>query len=406
MEKYTILIPTRNRAETLEATIRSCLRQTYKNFEVIVSDNHSTDNTREIVLGLKDPRLKYINPGKNLSMTANFEFALSHVKSGFVMFIGSDDGIMPDAIEYVDSIVKKFNVEAVSCTQATYVWPDFDGKLNAGRLTLGSGKSNVEIRRASKWIKKVLNFESMYCFDLPNLYCGFVSKNVINRAYRDGFYFRSITPDAYSAFATAIFIDRYAFSHRPFVIAGASIKSTGASSMQPSNSDGESQQYLAENDINFYSEFMYCPSFEIICSEAFMQVSRTFPEECRNYKVNYKKMLEAALMNANDKTYDSVSRATSIMGKTLLKNDHDQHKDADFLLPLFNFILRALSGFYTIIFKSPKVVSVENSTLIGVKDVDDAALIGNLLIMQSEIKTITTNKHVIIGRLLNRLKHS
>ncbi|MGZ8158598.1 MAG: glycosyltransferase family 2 protein, partial [Methylobacter sp.] len=67
MEKYTVIIPTRDRAETLEATLRTCLRQTYENFEIIVSDNCSGDNTKEIVDGLHDPRIRYINPGRRLS---------------------------------------------------------------------------------------------------------------------------------------------------------------------------------------------------------------------------------------------------------------------------------------------------------------------------------------------------
>ena len=221
MEKYTVIIPTRDRAETLDATLRTCLRQTYRNFEIVVSDNCSVDNTKEIVERFNDPRVRYINPGRRLSMSGNFEFALGHVTEGFVMFIGSDDGIMPGAIDYVDTIVKKFQVDAVSCSQATYVWPDFPDERIAGRLTFGGLRHHVEIRRSSEWIEKTLNFQVPYCFDLPNLYCGFVHKRVIDKAYKDGQYFRSIAPDAYSAFATAIFIDKYAFSYRPFSIAGA-----------------------------------------------------------------------------------------------------------------------------------------------------------------------------------------
>ena len=59
--KFTILIPTRERADTLEYTIRTCLNQTYGNLEIIVSDNFSQDNTQHIVKQFNDNRLKYIN---------------------------------------------------------------------------------------------------------------------------------------------------------------------------------------------------------------------------------------------------------------------------------------------------------------------------------------------------------
>ena len=83
--KFTILIPTRERADTLYHTIRACLNQTYSNYEVIVSDNYSQDNTYDVVHSFSDSRLKYINTGKRMSMSENFDFALSYVSDGYVM---------------------------------------------------------------------------------------------------------------------------------------------------------------------------------------------------------------------------------------------------------------------------------------------------------------------------------
>lgn len=49
MEKYTVVIPTRNSIETLKHTLSTCLTQTYSNFEILVSDNCSDDNTEEYI---------------------------------------------------------------------------------------------------------------------------------------------------------------------------------------------------------------------------------------------------------------------------------------------------------------------------------------------------------------------
>lgn len=392
MEKYTVIIPTRDRAETLEATLRTCLRQTYENFEIIVSDNYSSDNTKEIVDCCNDSRIRYINPGRRLSMSGNFEFALGHVTDGFVMFIGSDDGIMPDAIDYVDSIVKKYKVDAVSCRQASYVWPDFPDRNIAGKLSFGGWRSDVEIRKSSEWINKTLNFQVHYCFDLPNLYCGFVHKRIIDKAYKEGGYFHSITPDAYSAFATAIFVDGYAFSHRPFSIAGASSKSNGASSINPSGDNSEATKFYSENDIDLCDGFVNCPSYEVIVAEAFAKLAQAFPELCAPYEINYAAMLNCAVTNANTKTEKEIRDAVAIMANNFAVKVEKAPRHINRLHGKgFGDVYRALANMLA----PSKIVAIQRSADFGIKDVDDAALVAHVLHQGDRSAAFTTNKGLV-----------
>lgn len=371
MEKYTVIIPTRDRAETLGATLRTCLRQTYKNFEIIVSDNYSSDETKDIVDSFRDTRIRYINPGRRLSMSGNFEFALKHVTDGFVMFIGSDDGIMPDAIEYVDSIVSKYRVEAVSCRQATYTWPNFPDENTAGQFLFGGWRDDIEIRKSHEWLNKALNFQVHYCFDLPNLYCGFVHKRIIDQGYADGKYFRSITPDAYSSFATSIFVDKYAFSHRSFSIAGASAKSNGASSMNPSGSNQEVINFYSENDIDIHEGFVSCPSYEVIAAEAFAQLRKVFPELCEPYRINYHAMLNSALKNINIKTEREIKDAVAKMAENFKIELSEIH------VPVYKFRGKGLIDIFhamAALLAPSKIVAIPRSYEVGVNDIDDAAL--------------------------------
>ena len=96
--KFTVIIPTRERPDTLKWALKTCTTQDYDNFEVIVSDNFSQDETRRVVEDAKDPRVRYLNTGKRISMTANFEFGLSHATGDYVCFIGDDDGLLPNAL--------------------------------------------------------------------------------------------------------------------------------------------------------------------------------------------------------------------------------------------------------------------------------------------------------------------
>ena len=73
----TIAIPTYNRADNyLKQALSSALVQTYRNIEIIVSDNCSTDNTESVVKNFKDSRIRYFKQKKNIGPYKNFNFLL------------------------------------------------------------------------------------------------------------------------------------------------------------------------------------------------------------------------------------------------------------------------------------------------------------------------------------------
>jgi len=103
----SIGIPTYNRSMILEKTIIKFLYQTYKNIEIIVSDNCSDDRTKEICMKLakKDKRIKYYNQSRKISAIANFNFTLSKAKGEFFM-TASDDDYWDK--KYIQTIMKEY----------------------------------------------------------------------------------------------------------------------------------------------------------------------------------------------------------------------------------------------------------------------------------------------------------
>ncbi len=375
MNRYTIIIPTRDRVETLVHTLRTCTRQTYRELDIIVSDNCSEDDTRTLIESCKDPRVRYINPGRRLSMSGNFEFALSHARDGFIMIIGSDDGVLPGAIEAVDDIVRAHDVLAVSCRQATYVWPDFKDANIAGRLIFGDSHQGVEIRDSKTWIQRALNFQDLYTFDLPNLYCGFAHRSVIDRGIKDGVYFRSITPDAYASFALALHQPTYAFSHTPFVIAGASTKSNGASAMHASADGAEAARFRVENDIPFHSDYDLISCFEVFTAEAFSQAADAFPESCSGLVIDRKQLLAGALFSANAKTSQAVTKGVESMAKRWgIPLSTIPHGPPPRPRRTLRDLKSSLSAAIT-----NRLIGVRDSRPFHVQNIDDAALLAGAL---------------------------
>ena len=96
----TIAIPTYNRADGyLKDAINSALSQTYGNIEIIVSDNCSEDNTKEIVENFRDSRIRYFRHEKNIGANNNFNFCLNQAQGKYFMLLSDDDLIDADMIE-------------------------------------------------------------------------------------------------------------------------------------------------------------------------------------------------------------------------------------------------------------------------------------------------------------------
>lgn len=90
--KITIQICTYNRAHFIKQAIDSALSQTFKDFEILIMDDKSTDNTAEIIQPyLNDSRIKYIQNEKNLGITKNRNKALSLSQGEYIAVLDSDD---------------------------------------------------------------------------------------------------------------------------------------------------------------------------------------------------------------------------------------------------------------------------------------------------------------------------
>jgi hypothetical protein len=293
----TVLIPTRERAEYLVSAIKSCTAQTYQNCRFVVSDNASLDDTRDIVLSFKDPRLLYVNPGRRVSMSSNFEYALSHASPGYVISIGDDDALMPDALEYIDGLIDETNSECIGGRWNCYFWKTYPvpAMQNSMYVWVGQGYS---YKQSAAEVRRALNFNYSYVHRLAGLYYGAISTRLIERLRFKGVFFQSITPDSYSAFACTLATRRFVFSHKPFVLAGLSGKSNGTSQLLNGDSS-EAVKFLEENTHQFHQALVYCPAEAVIMAEAFLQLADCHPELTRGVSFSIRTMCVAALRQSS-----------------------------------------------------------------------------------------------------------
>jgi glycosyltransferase involved in cell wall biosynthesis len=97
--KVSVIIPTYNYAHFLPEALNSVLDQTYKNFEVIIVDDGSTDNTKDVLKSfLNDQRIRYIYQ-ENSGLPATRNRGIKESKGQFVAFLDSDDVWLPAKLE-------------------------------------------------------------------------------------------------------------------------------------------------------------------------------------------------------------------------------------------------------------------------------------------------------------------
>lgn len=103
---FSVVIPSYNRSEFIVTTINSFLQQNYKFFEVIVVDDGSTDNTKEIVSSIPDKRVRFFYK-QNGERGAARNFGANAAKGDYINFFDSDDLAYPNHLEIAAKVINR-----------------------------------------------------------------------------------------------------------------------------------------------------------------------------------------------------------------------------------------------------------------------------------------------------------
>jgi len=260
--KISIIIPTRERAMYLGASIRTALNIEDDNIEVIVSDNASDDNTREIVEAETDPRLIYLPSDRRMSMRENFNRSLNASSGDYVIFIGDDDSILSNQFQFLRRILDEQTPDGISWVKATYGWPVQNSGPKSGGIrfyrqeTYGKPFSYDP----QNDIDTLLNCKLAQLNPAPNIYHGCVSRKYLDRiAPEPNIYFDSVIPDVNFQYRCNFVGGKFLHSHHQFSINGYSPASNGGSQVTSKPGTlGEkiAKQFEAENRTDSYDDII------------------------------------------------------------------------------------------------------------------------------------------------------
>ena len=116
--QITVALPVYNGEQYIAIAIKSVLAQTFSDFELLILDNCSTDNTLDIIRTFSDPRIRLIVNPKNLGMIGNWNLAVSLAAGKYIKILSHDDLLAPSCLaEQINGFLKYQNqdIGIVTC---------------------------------------------------------------------------------------------------------------------------------------------------------------------------------------------------------------------------------------------------------------------------------------------------
>jgi len=230
----SILIPTRERAELLRDALDSVLAQTDGDFEVIVADNASTDDTVAVARGYGDERIRITTSETSLGVTDNWNRALDASCGKFVIMLGDDDALLPDYVARLRALSLEYpNADVVYHGAWVHAAPGVDPSKPLGYIHTASSAEFLRDTRSPQILSRAmrlrmvdgaLDFRLRYGFNMQ-----FVAlrRSYIDSASADGSLFNSEFPDYFAMNAAFLTADEVLAVPEDLVIIGVSRKSYG-----------------------------------------------------------------------------------------------------------------------------------------------------------------------------------
>ena len=126
--KISVVIPVYNVERYICRCIDSVLSQTYQNFEVIIVDDHSPDNSIQLAKSYESEKIKIVSHSRNKGLPASRNTGVAHCAGDYLIFLDSDDFLLPHALEKSISTAQSYDSDIVSfnshrVNESGYTWP-------------------------------------------------------------------------------------------------------------------------------------------------------------------------------------------------------------------------------------------------------------------------------------------
>lgn len=172
----SVIVLTWNRSHLLKETIDSILNQSYENFELLIIDNESTDETEDYAKTLTDPRISYFKNKNNGVLAVNRNFAISKAKGAYIAFCDDDDLWEQTKLEKQMEFIKNNPSFCVVGTNGLY----FNEEGTIGRLINRRTSGEIRTEDFLKIKNDIIMSSSVYKSEIFNEYAFNTDPNILS----------------------------------------------------------------------------------------------------------------------------------------------------------------------------------------------------------------------------------
>lgn len=224
----SVLLPVFNGGNYIKETINHILSLNDDNFELVICDDGSSDNSWEIICSFNDNKIRKYKNDKNIGMAKNYEKLVTLAQGRWVTIVGQDDFLLKNSISKLRTYIDKDSEASIFVTPRSYFyWSDVKSRrlkslLNIGLPIMTKHRSRLRYRLTKCGITK-------YIYG-PQFYTGtFLRKEIIEniKKKQQGIFFLGPIPDVSSAASILFFSDTYNRIWESLAIVGTSKSSVG-----------------------------------------------------------------------------------------------------------------------------------------------------------------------------------
>lgn len=227
------ILPVHNSWPYLKYAVESILAIPSEDLELIISDNQSSDSTKDYLKSISDARVRVISPSEKLKMNANFEFAISHAVGEWVQLIGGDDAVMPWHHQALRKLSLSYpDIQVVNWNRGYYFWEEAQ-ESNGSLVASIEISARVRVYDSARRLKQALR-GTISILDLPQLYTtSAVKRDLISKASTktQETFFVGMQPDIFSSIQILFNAPKFLRINSPLTLVGTSPKSNGAGAL-------------------------------------------------------------------------------------------------------------------------------------------------------------------------------
>ncbi len=289
---FSIVIPTYNRSDLVQGAVRSVLGQTFDDFEVVVSDNCSEDDTREVIESFQDQRVRYVRTPVHGVIADSWEFARSQARGQLIMMLSDDDAMMHDALARFAEEHRRYDAEFLFCNLAEYRDQSFMGPQR-NTVSCRAFSGTTRLVSVDEFLGPLFAFRPR--FDMHPSAFMFGARIAEEVVRRSGRFFRTNGVEYFAWPLAAVFTRAIVYLDLPLVILGRTAKSWGSTVVL--SNPGQQQIEKMISDADQCRDWVPLKNFTLcnLMAEGLLLSSQMFPDELKAFTFDEQQYLRRSL---------------------------------------------------------------------------------------------------------------